>query len=410
MSASRHLGRVGGLAVGLGLGAAVLAGAGSAWAAPDATSDRSTPSRPAASQPHRTGTAEPARAPRVRPAAASAARPHRAARTAAVTVSLPPMRVSKGASFTVSPEFMTGFAARYVAGGGNPADRPRFFFGDLAVASLDALADPAVAPDQTRLLLGNLAASGYFGGIWLRDNLRGTPATAAPPTVVTTVPKVDLSASVPKVDLSVSALGLHLFDALSTGLVAASQSGSGWLVRAAAHASVPVLLALYGYNKGYLDVVLDNPPAGVPSMRDTLTCTGFLDCNSSAFPLALATRYDGALDSLAGPPNVKWLEMAAWSTVLQTATGAGRFVWEAIARSGGFSPASYQALVDLSSAYLMVSKAAVLSSMTAYADGDTDLGRTSLRLQAGLWMWSGAYFSGLASGAPTGTLPTIVVS
>jgi hypothetical protein len=28
--------------------------------------------------------------------------------------------------------------------------------------------------------------------------------------------------------------------------------------------------------------------------------------------------------------------------------------------------------------------------------------------QAGLWMWSGAYFGGLASDAPRGTIPTIV--
>jgi hypothetical protein len=48
--------------------------------------------------------------------------------------------------------------------------------------------------------------------------------------------------------------------------------------------------------------------------------------------------------------------------------------------------------------------------MIAYADDDTSVGRSSLRLQAGLWMWSGAYFAGLASGAAAGTLPEIVVS
>ena len=42
------------------------------------------------------------------------------------------------------------------------------------------------------------------------------------------------------------------------------------------------------------------------------------------------------------------------------------------------------------------SKAAVLASMTDYADGDTAVGRSALRLEAGLWMWSGAYFAGLA--------------
>ena len=295
---------------------------------------------------------------------------------------------------------MKGFAADYVAGDGDPTDSARFFFGDLAVAGLGALADPNVTPDQTKLLLGNLAASGYFGGIWLRDNLRGTPGSAA---------TADMSAATATPPFDLSAIGIHLFDTLATGLIAASQS-DGWVVGAASHVSVPVLLALYGYNRGYLDVVLENPPAGVPSMQDTLSCSGFLACNSSASPLELATRYDGALDNLASPTTPQWLELAAWSTVLETATGAGRFVWEAIASGGGFSAASYTALVDLSSAYLMVSKAAVLSSMIAYADGDTSVGRSSLRLQAGLWMWSGAYFAGLASGAPAGTVPTIVVS
>ena len=311
------------------------------------------------------------------------------------------MPVTKGASFTVSPDFIKGFAAHYVAGGGDPTDSENFFFGALAVASLDALADPNVTPDQTRLLLGNLATSGYFGGVWLRDNLRDTSGSTA---------SLNTSATAAPGPLSPSAIGIHLFDALAAGLVGASQSSSGWVVRAAAHVSVPVLLALYGYNKGYLDVVLENPPAGVPSMQDTLSCTGFLACNSSAFPLELATKYDGALDNLDNLASPRWLEMAAWTTVLQTATGAGRFVWEAIAAGGGFSPASYTALVDLSSAYLMVSKAAVLSSMIAYADDDTSVGRSSLRLQAGLWMWSGAYFAGLASGAAAGTLPEIVVS
>ncbi|MGI9125415.1 MAG: hypothetical protein ACR2JM_11800, partial [Mycobacterium sp.] len=185
-------------------------------------------------------------------------------------------------------------------------------------------------------------------------------------------------------------------------------STNGWIARTAAHASVPVLLALYGYNRGYLDVLLDNPPAGVASMRDTLRCDGFLDCNSSAFPLEIGTRYDSALGKLDTTPGPGWQEMKLWTSVLEGATGAGRAVWEAIASAGSFSPASYQALVELSSAYLMVSKAAVLSSMTGYADGNTELARSALRLQAGLWIWSGAYFSGLASNAPAGTMPVIV--
>jgi hypothetical protein len=201
---------------------------------------------------------------------------------------------------------------------------------------------------------------------------------------------------------------MRLFDALAGGLTAVAANAGPWLTSTVAHVTVPVMLALYGYNRGYLEYLLENPPAGVPSMRDTLTCNGFLDCNSSAFPLEIATRYDAALTNLAAPATPGWWEMKLWSGVLESATGAGRFVWQAIASGGGFSAASYASLVDLSSAYLMISKAAVLSSMLAAADGDAEVGRSSLLLQAGLWMWSGSYFAGLASNAPVGTLPQII--
>lgn len=406
MRTSANVGRAVGLAAGLGIGAAVFAGAGAAWAAPESGSPSSTsrsadagPSR-VAKKPGRSGAA--ARSVRtVAPAAGSqrtAPKPA-AAIVGAVSVDVPDLPVRKGRSFTVSRDAIAETAARYVDSGGSPADSARFFFGDLAVTSLDELAAPNISRDQVRTRLGNLAVSGYFGGIWLRDNLRDTPTATAATS----------GASAQTANLTASAVAIKIFDGLATGLTAAA-SGPNWVVRAVAHASVPVLLALYGYNRGYLQVILDNPPAGVPSMQDTLSCNGFLDCNSSAFPLAIATRYDSVLNQIADPSTQGWREMALWTTVLEGATNAGRSVWENIAAEGAFSPNSYAALVDLSSAYLMVSKAAVLSSMLAAAGGDTSVGRSSLRLQAGLWMWSGSYFGGLASTAPTGTLPSIKVT
>lgn len=379
--------------VALGIGAGALAAAGVASAAPDADTS---------------GSAQ--RAAQLRPAreSRSAAKPRQVSRAAAlhpaaaqsvadrgVSVTLPPLPVREGSSFTISGDAIGRRAAEYIAGGGDPADTPRFFLGDLAVVSLTTLADLTVSPEQSRLELGNLTASGYFGGLWLRDNLRDSGAQ-------TNVAAVSA-------DLTVSAVGIRLFDALASGLMHAAASPRGWVVRSAAHASVPVLLALYGYNRGYLEVLLENPPPGVTPNPGSLGCDGFINCDSSAFPLEIGTRYDVALGKLANPPSPAWAEMAMWTSLLQRTTGTGRFVWELIAGQGAFSPASYEALVELSSAYLMISKAAVLSSMLAYADGDTELGRSSLRLQAGLWMWSGGYFAGLASGAPAGTAPAIVV-
>lgn len=388
--------RLGGAAIALGMGAAILWACGEAAAAPDS----SAPGRNAASATKSTAqqqvsrTRQPKRVATVKPVRKTT--PTARVSTATVSVQLPQLPATSGASFTVSTDAIATAASDYLAAGGDPTDSARFFFGDLAVSSLQTLAGPDVTPEQVRTQLGNLAVSGYFGGVWLRDNLRDTPAAPAPSTA--------------RVDLTVSALGIGLFDAVAAGLTGAAATGNPWITTTVAHASVPVLLTLYGYNRGYLDVILRNPPAGVPSMLDTLSCRGFLDCSSSSFPLAIATSYDTALTNLAQPATLPWLEMAAWSKLLEITTGAGRFVWEAIARAGAFSPASYAALVELSSDYLMIGKAAVLSSMIGAADGNAGLAASSLRLQAGLWMWSGAYFAGLASNAPVGTLPAIVMA
>ncbi len=331
----------------------------------------------------------------------------RASTRGGVSIDLPPMPVGVGESFTVSPEFIAGFAADYLTVGGDPADGARFFFGDLAIASLDALADEDITPERARLLLGNLAVSGYFGGVWLRDNLRETSAVTQGDMAAEVGLPPDKAAAA---DFTASSIAFHLFDALAGALAGTARSTNGWLVTTAARASVPVLLALYGYNRGYLEVVLENPPDGVPSMQESLRCDEFLDCRSTAFPLEIATRYDAVLGNLDSPPGLRWSEMALWASLLQGVTGAGRSVWEGgLVQRGAFSPVSYAALVELSSAYLMVSKAAVLASMGAFAEGDTDTGRSSLRLQAGLWIWSGTYFGGLASGAPVGTMPAINV-
>lgn len=382
---------ISGLAVAVGTTAAALATCGAASAdadtGPAVSAQRDTDPHPVREN-RRAATTTPTQH------AATAQTPRRTAHAARVSVRLPPLPLRDGSSFTVSDDAISTRAADYVAAGGDPADSPRFFFGDLAVTSLDALAEPDIGAQQVRQELGSLTASGYFGGIWLRDNLRDTP-----------VPEANTGPG----DLTIAALGIRLFDTVAAGLTGSASAPSGWAVRSVAHVSVPVLLALYGYNRGYLEVLLDNPPPGITPAPGSLECDGFLNCSSRAFPLEIATRYDTALDALERPSSPAWWEMRAWTSLLESATGAGRFVWELIARQGSFSPASYEALVELSSAYLMISKAAVLSAMSAYADGDTGLGRSSLRMQAGLWMWSGAYFGGLASGAPPGTLPTISV-
>lgn len=417
MSAAQRVGRIGGLAVALGIGVAVLGGqfeaSAEAESAPptnaarDGSRSPTAPTRqdpkreqwstagPAATstQPVRAGRGENGRQ---RSPASRATSDAATSATEEVSVDLPPMPVRNGLSFTVSDEAVADDAAAYVAAGGDPADSPQFFFGDLAVDSLTELAEPDPAPQRVRTQLGNLAVSGYFGGIWLRDNLGGS-APAPPPAE--TAGGLNL----------LSRFGFRLFGGVAGVLTTWAQQSSPWVVTNVTNATTPVLLALYGYNRGYLEYLLDNPPPGVPSMKDTLSCTSFLACDSTAFPIELADRYNSALVSLDDPPDTRWRTMAMWTALLESTTSVGEAVWRRIA-PGGFSPTSYVALVNLSSAYLMVSKATVLSGMLGYANDDAATARNSLRLQAGLWMWSGTYFAGLASDAPPGTIPTIVVS
>ncbi|MBU3751639.1 MAG: hypothetical protein FGM52_14555, partial [Mycobacterium sp.] len=147
-----------GLALGLGLGAAVLCGHGVASAAPEAepglgprqseaaTSERARPNtQPRRVQPAaRTQQTAPApSAPQVGTRSAASATPGARARRSTipeVSVELPPMPVTEDRAFTVSQPAITEAATAYVAAGGDPSDAPRFFFGDLATGSLDTLA------------------------------------------------------------------------------------------------------------------------------------------------------------------------------------------------------------------------------------------------------------------------------
>ena len=169
-----------------------------------------------------------------------------------VSVDLPPMPVSKTRAYTVSQPAITDAATAYVAAGGDPADSPCFFFGDLATSSLDILASRSLTRDQVRVEMGNPAVSGYFGGIWLRDNLRA----AEPPQPGQPVPAGSQTGGV------VSAVGLRMFSQLVAGLEHDEQVPLISTPRRPRISSGPA--RLYGYNKGYLEYMLDNPPAGCP--------------------------------------------------------------------------------------------------------------------------------------------------
>ena len=270
-----------------------------------------------------------------------------------------------------------------------------FFLGDLPMGSLDllclsALGDPDAPPAE--VLLGDLYISGYFGGVWLRDSMEGGPGHGhegeAP---------VGFEQSI--------------FDALATaasGLVGTGRHGSDASVLSGARLSVPLFLLLYGYNFGYIEVALENPPEGTPPVEDLLVCDGFLDCESPGIELEALERFDFAHDRILSPPTFRWAKMADLVEIWgEGSVESGRAVWEEILERGAFSSSAYELLLELSASYLLVSEAAVLSGMTAWADADPASGRCGALLQAGLLVWSGSYFLGLTSSVPEGTFPQI---
>ncbi len=339
-------------------------------------------------------------------------------------------------AMVVDSTLVSDMAADYCASNADPSSEG-FFYGDLPLASIDAL---CTTPDAgVPSLLGNLYLSGYFGGIWLRDNLDDDAAARAPTTRVfpwfTAAAQAldgddkDLGARgsirpapAPPGDLSGfgEAPGLRngslfqwaMFQAIARAAGAqtkTAQQGGALEVVFANRASLPLLLSIYGYNLGYTMFLLDSPPDGAETMQGILVCDDYvMACYSPAIDLALLDRFWPAITNLQYPPSPRWQRMDA--LVQEFAAGsvqAGEDVWADIMSDTTISAEAYPMLMTLSTGFLLVSDAAALGGIGAWAAGDTAGGRCALLAQAGLTVWSGSYFMGLVSDAPPGTTPTL---
>lgn len=308
-------------------------------------------------------------------------------------------------TFVIDEAIIAEYADDYCARAGAAATVEDFFYGDLALRSIDALGMDPEAAEDIDALLGNLYISGYFGGIWLRDSLEDTGGTRMAPGSTLALQHLNRSAQAGQVR---DHLIFSTLTAVVQKQVALALEGTPGAVLLANRSTLPSFLYLYGYNLGYIDVLLQYPPPGTPSQEGKLVCGDFLDCSSPAFELEVLERFSPALSSLAAPSNARWHGMGR--VVEQYGVSSmedGQAVWEDILSESTVSSAAYDPLMDLSVGYLLVSEAAVLAGMTAWAEGDIDAGRSGLLLQSGLSLWSGAYFMGLASSAAVGTSPTL---
>ena len=190
-------------------------------------------------------------------------------------------------------------------------------------------------------------------------------------------------------------------------LLRTARWGSAGDVRDAAVGLLVLMTIVHGYNRGYLEVVLENPPAGVDPLPP-LQCGEWLGCRSESLPLASLDALQPTAQRLTSSPDLPWSLLGDVLTGLDLgAVPAGRAVWSNLLGTSDFDAAGYAAIVDLSYGFLEVTEAAVLALSEAVA-GDVEIGRRGLVLAAGLLLWSGSYLLGLTGDADPDALPALL--
>lgn len=278
---------------------------------------------------------------------------------------------------------------------------PEFFFRELPLWTVGQLCGTDALP-ELQSLLGSMYLSGWYGGIWFRDNAELMPGSSddgGMPRSGTSDEDFLAIAANAEMLLTLSLEGTlgevtgHNMESLS------GSSASGDLMES----MMGNLLTLYGYNQGYVHAVFTRPPAGVDRSGVFLPCPDYLDCPLTGTPLDVYSGFRQALDRLADPPSQGWTDMLSLVEGSRMWADIGDGLWS----SGSILPEAWRVLVDINSAYLKVTSAAVLATMLGAVDSNEAAGRCALRLEAAADTWNRAYFLALRSDAPVGTLPVI---
>jgi len=282
----------------------------------------------------------------------------------------------------------------------------RFLFSDAPVELFDrifASDDPASLPCGGYLWVFHL--SGYFGGVWLRDELARSGHNEAIAGFSVT----------PSEDAFVEET-----DRAARALTAASGSAASLLAYAEASLydapnpepapPTPGLVDSFGYNQGYLLQIVEKPPEGLTTPPGLVVCPatageGPLTCTyatSRLRALGESTDVSSALARGDGPYGA----LAARVAPLQDAGVArGRTVWDGMLNVAGFTQEAYEQLLDISSAFLETVQATVLSTVRAVAERDELAGRRGAVANACMGVWLTSYLVGITDGRPGRALP-----
>lgn len=263
-----------------------------------------------------------------------------------------------------------------------------FIMGSLAIDAFNNLCGLSI--EETKRALGNLYISGMLGGIWLRNALRNVSSDSeeqpfAPSQLADRFPFVvfPIWESLANTMLEMSEAPLE------------SQQDS-------LRTMLPFFLFVTGYNRGYLDHILANPPEDVLPPVNYIECSYFLDCQRPGLALTPFEHYGFVIDKLTDPNqrNWRWQQMKLSVKMFgEGSQAAGAGVWRFISVKD-MNREAYDLLIDLSAKFLMISEVSILASMAAINENDEAAAQCALRQQTAMLVWMGSYFSGLASAQP----------
>jgi hypothetical protein len=282
----------------------------------------------------------------------------------------------------------------------------RFLFGDAPVALFDrifAADDPASLPTGGFLWVFHL--SGYFGGVWLRDELARSGHNEAIAGFSVTPSE---AAFVDETDRAARALAAAAGG--TDALLAYSEASLFDTANPDPAPPTPGLVDSFGYNQGYLLQIVEQPPEGLTTPPGLVVCParaaeGPLACTYATSRLRALTTFADVSSALARGDGAYGALAARVAPLQDAGVARGRTVWDGMLNVAGFAQDAYEQLLDISSAFLETVQATVLATARAVAEGDAPAGRRGAVANACMGVWLTSYLVGITDGRPGRSLP-----
>jgi hypothetical protein len=327
-----------------------------------------------------------------------------------VSVAIPDFPFTGNDAIEVDKTLIESFAVDYIAENPGEVSDAEFFLGYLPLKSADMLCSSSPDVPDAKKLMGNLYVSGYFGGVWLRDNMGPHSASHSSDSLAKMnylVATENLSSEADPEDPGL------VFNVLTKAIEMKMKRARGSDAAAiiSARLSITPFLMIYGYNWGYFDYVMKNPPEGAEGIVPDCECKRMLDCRVPSVKLETLDKYKPYRDVLENPKMadglaaLRWYEMKLLTGLwAEGAVRTGSGVWENIMNEN-MDVQAYRLLLDLSARFMLVAEMNLIPAMKGFAEGNADDCRCGLKQQAAMIAWAGSYFMGLSSDAPAGTFP-----